>query len=85
MYFNAPLGSFRDVALTALTPRQIQVANLIALGLSANECAEELGIAAFTVKQHLAAVYRLTGVSRREELVAIMGSRSQRKTGEAAA
>ncbi len=83
VYFNAPLGTFGNVALAALTPRQIQVARLIAVGLSAAECAEELGVALPTVKQHLANVYRLVNVSRREELVAIMSSRAMSATKEA--
>jgi DNA-binding CsgD family transcriptional regulator len=75
VYLNAPLGSFGSVALAALTKRQIEVAALIALGLRSNEVVEELNISVHTLKQHLAAVYRLLGVSRREQLVAILHAR----------
>lgn len=75
VYLNAPLGTFGSVALGVLSRRQRQVADLVSLGMSNHECAEELSLSVHTVKQHLAAAYRLLGVSRREELVVMLGTR----------
>jgi DNA-binding CsgD family transcriptional regulator len=72
VYLNAPLGTFGSVALCVLSPRQRQVVDLVVLGMSNQECAEELSLSVHTVKQHLAAAYRLLGISRREELVVML-------------
>jgi DNA-binding CsgD family transcriptional regulator len=69
VYLNAPLGSFGAVNLSVLSTRQRQVAQLIALGLTTKEVAEELGLSPHTVKQHLSRAYRLLGVRRREQLI----------------
>jgi DNA-binding CsgD family transcriptional regulator len=69
VYLNAPLGSFGAVNLSVLSTRQHQVAQLIALGLTTKEVAEELGLSPHTVKQHLSRAYRLLGVRRREQLI----------------
>lgn len=72
VYLNAPLGTFGSVALCVLSPRQRQVVDLVVLGMSNQECAEELSLSVHTVKQHLAVAYRLLGISRREELVVML-------------
>jgi DNA-binding CsgD family transcriptional regulator len=53
-----------------LTEREAQVAELVLRGLSTDEIAEGLSIAALTVQQHLKAVFDKTGVRSRRELVA---------------
>lgn len=75
VYLNAPLGTFGSIALSALTKRQREAASLIALGLKSNEAAEEMNISVHTLKQHLSTIYRLVGVRRREQLVAILHAR----------
>jgi DNA-binding CsgD family transcriptional regulator len=76
VYLNAPLGTFGSVALCVLSHRQRQVADLVSIGMSNAECAEELSLSVHTVKQHLAAAFRLLGVSRREELVVMLRTRN---------
>lgn len=85
VYLNAPLGTFGSVALSVLSHRQRQVADLVCLGLSNAESAEELSLSVHTVKQHLAAVYRLLGISRREELVVVLRTRNAEENNARAA
>lgn len=49
----------------ALTTRQVEVVRQLAAGLPNREIAAQLGVAANTVKVHLAHVYRALGVSSR--------------------
>lgn len=60
--------TLRDHALSALSPRQREVARYAAVGATASETAAQLGISEHTVRQHLKAVYRVLGVSNRVEL-----------------
>lgn len=53
----------------ALTPRQRQVLQLVARGLSNRAVARMLGLTEGTVKAHLNAVYRLLGARNRREAV----------------
>ncbi|SEH02151.1 DNA-binding transcriptional regulator, CsgD family [Nonomuraea solani] len=53
-----------------LTPRELDVARLIAQGLPTAEIATELVISPHTVRGYLKAVFGKTGVSSRGELVA---------------
>lgn len=52
-------------ALPALTPRQREVAELVAAGLGNAEIGGRLGLSERTVEKHLAALFRLLGVSSR--------------------
>lgn len=54
----------------ALTPRQRQVAHLVASGYSNKDIAYDLGLSSSVVSTHVAAVLRRLGFRRREELVA---------------
>jgi DNA-binding CsgD family transcriptional regulator len=53
-----------------LTPRELEIARLVADGRSTTEIAEALFISPHTVRDHLKAVFAKAGVSRRGELVA---------------
>jgi DNA-binding CsgD family transcriptional regulator len=64
-----------DVAAVALTPREMEVARLAADGMSSRELAERLGISVRTVDNHLGTVYAKLGVSTREELPSVIGTR----------
>jgi DNA-binding CsgD family transcriptional regulator len=50
-----------------LTPREAEVLEAVAQGLSNNQVAERLGFTVHTVKFHLASIYRKLGVSNRTE------------------
>ena len=52
-----------------LTPREIQVVELLAEGLSNRHIGERLGISAETVKFHLAAISGKLGASNRTDVV----------------
>lgn len=54
--------------LADLSERQREVASWIATGATAEETAQELGLAVSTVRRHLYAVYRVMGVKNRVEL-----------------
>lgn len=56
--------------LTRLTPRQREVYDLLAGGLTNKEIAEELRISARTAQFHASAVLRLLGVHDRRDLLA---------------
>ena len=51
----------------ALTPRQLEVLEVLAKGLTNREIGEVLGISAGTVRVHVAAVFEALGVSNRTE------------------
>lgn len=63
----------------SLTPRQIEVLDLVLEGLSNREIAERLTLAEATVKVHMTAILRAYGVSNRAKVVGAarreMGSR----------
>ena len=54
-------------ARQTLTPRQHEVLELLVQGKSNREIAEAMGLSENTVKVHLAAIYRVLGVSSRTE------------------
>ena len=53
--------------LTALTPRELEVLQMIAFGMTNAEAARRLHLSVHAIKFHLAAVYRRLGVSNRTE------------------
>jgi DNA-binding NarL/FixJ family response regulator len=53
---------------TGLTERQVQILALVGEGLANKEIARILGLSHFTVRNHLMALFRLYGVSRRGDL-----------------
>jgi DNA-binding CsgD family transcriptional regulator len=79
------LGSRREAALHAqkLSPREAQVLELAARGLTNARVAAELGVSIHAVKFHLASVYRKLGVGNRTEAtVAYLRSREPSADGE---
>lgn len=60
-------------AETSLTARQIQILGLLGKGLANKEIAQALGLSHFTVRNHLMALFRLYGVSRRADLCRVAG------------
>lgn len=60
------------VELFTLTLREADVAALISEGYAPEKVAHRLGISAYTVRQHLKAVFGKMGVSRQSELVSII-------------
>ena len=64
-----------EVAPVPLTPREMEVARLAAAGMSSRELAERLSISVRTVDNHLGTVYAKLGVSTREELPSVIGTR----------
>jgi DNA-binding CsgD family transcriptional regulator len=61
--------------VTALTPREREVAELVAAGLRDAEIATQIYLSPFTVKGHLKSVYRKLGVASRVELTRLLLSR----------
>lgn len=75
-HFSVRLAELRKPPLTpnpiinCLTPREIQIANLVAKGLTNAEIGAELWITQNSVKQALKRMFRKLGVSARTEMVA---------------
>ena len=57
----------RASRIASLSPRQREVLDLVALGLTNGEIARRLRVSIHAVKFHLAAVYRELGVTNRTE------------------
>lgn len=53
--------------MSALTPREIEVLEMIAFGLTNAEAARRLHLSVHAIKFHLAAIYRRLGVNNRTE------------------
>lgn len=66
---TGPFGPSENALLSNLTPREIDVLNLVAEGLSNAEIGEELFISPKTVRNHLTHVYSKLGVRRRAEAI----------------
>jgi DNA-binding NarL/FixJ family response regulator len=56
-----------DPALTALTPRELEVLELISNGLTNAEAARRLNLSVHAIKFHLAGIYSRLGVNNRTE------------------
>jgi DNA-binding CsgD family transcriptional regulator len=66
---NSPQQDWRRT-VPSLTPRELEVARLVATGRDNREIAIHLGIARETVKQTLRRVYQRLGVRTRAEMTA---------------
>lgn len=63
------------VPVPGLTPREEQVARMVARGLSNHEIAQELAISPGTVKIHVGRIYRKSGTGTRARLVLLLNAR----------
>jgi DNA-binding CsgD family transcriptional regulator len=57
-------------ALGSLSPREVEVLDLIAIGLTNSDIAVRLDVTVHTVKFRLASIYRKLGVANRAQAVA---------------
>jgi DNA-binding NarL/FixJ family response regulator len=57
----------RAAALAHLTPRELEVLQMIALGLTNAEAAQRLHVSVHAIKFHLATIYSRLGVANRTE------------------
>lgn len=62
-----------ESSVITLTPRQEELVELLAAGLSNKEIASQLGITYGTVKQHLFVLYRRLGVASRTKALTVVG------------
>ncbi len=69
MQFDTTLTKAQAYAAVGLSEKEIEVADLLAEGLSRREIASKLFISENTAKTHISAVYKKMQVSSREELV----------------
>jgi DNA-binding NarL/FixJ family response regulator len=82
--YNSPQTSLEKPRNRPLTPREVEVATLVAKGLKNREIGESLGIATGTVKIHLMHIFEKTGIRDRFEL-ALRGLRSATEKNRGAA
>jgi DNA-binding CsgD family transcriptional regulator len=68
-----------ELAAPELTPRQREIAQLAAAGLSNRQIAERLTLSVRTAANHLQAVYDRLGVNRRDEVALLL--RELQRTG----
>ena len=66
MLNEAPFHEQR-AGLSALTPRELEVLEMIAFGMTNAEAAGRLHLSVHAIKFHLAAIYRSLGVNNRTE------------------
>jgi DNA-binding CsgD family transcriptional regulator len=67
-----------------LTPREVEVTQMVALGLKTDEIGARLYLSPHTVRDHLKAVFEKVGVSSRGELVSQLFAEHYRPTYEGA-
>lgn len=56
-----------ETGLAVLTPRELEVLEMISLGLTNAEAAQRLSVSVHAIKFHLAAIYSRLGVANRTE------------------
>ncbi len=65
LIFRVPIGPQPSPALAALTPREFEVAGLVAAGLANKEIAARLGVQVSTVKEHVHRILAKTDLPSR--------------------
>lgn len=63
--------------VSSLTPRECEIAQLVATGASNRKIAEQLGISERTVKAHLGVIFRKIGITDRLQLALYMNRHQQ--------
>lgn len=58
--------------MVELSPRQQQIAGLVAEGLTVREIADRLGVSYHTIRNHKAIIYARTGVRNAVELTRLL-------------
>jgi two-component system, NarL family, response regulator YdfI len=66
-----PLSGARSASETALTPRELEILEMMAEGMSNRRIAARLGISGYTVKFHVASVLGKLGAASRTEAVTL--------------
>lgn len=66
-----------DKGIATMTPRECEIAALVATGASNRKIAEQLSIAERTVKAHLGVIFRKIGISDRLQLALYMNRHKQ--------
>lgn len=70
---NCPAGGeTRRLSALGFTPRQVEIARLVAMGASSKDIGFRLGIAESTVRNHLAAMFRKLGVDSRMSFMHVL-------------
>jgi DNA-binding NarL/FixJ family response regulator len=64
---EAAANRAEPTGLVALTPRELEVLEMISLGLTNAEAAQRLEVSVHAIKFHLAAIYSRLGVNNRTE------------------
>ncbi len=78
---NGEAGMRPETLTQALTPREVEVARAVALGLSNREVAERLALAEKTVKNHVSDILDKLGLSRRAQIVALFSGGGLAQSG----
>ena len=73
---NGGGGKAIDLGTARLTPRQAQILNLAASGMSDKEIANRLGITHRTVRTHFEKLFQDRGIRNRSQAIALWASRS---------
>lgn len=76
-----PPGTPRGADVATLTPRQREVALLVADGLSNKEIATRLALSPHTIKAHVEGAFRAVGVESRVDLAVWVVTHGQRRRG----
>ncbi|HRE31701.1 MAG TPA: helix-turn-helix transcriptional regulator, partial [Candidatus Berkiella sp.] len=66
-----------DKGVAAMTPRECEIAGLVATGASNRKIAEQLSISERTVKAHLGVIFRKIGITDRLQLALYMNRYQQ--------
>ncbi len=69
-----------DAKLSALTPREREIADLVAEGVANKVIAKRLGVSDLTVKAHMTMILRKMGVSSRVQLALLLSGSRQAET-----
>ena len=66
--------SLTDESIVHLTPREVEVARLLAYGASNKQIAQKLAVSDFTVRDHVSHMLKKFGVDSRARLAVVLSS-----------